>query len=84
MTAISQQTQVTGTMPAGVPVLIAKGAPTAAPSAEGTTAAPSAGGTTAASNQLPKTGSNVPLLAIIGLLSMSAALGSRLLRRIQS
>jgi len=84
VTAISQQTQVTGTMPPACLLLIAKGAPTAAPSAEGTTAAPSAGGTTAASNQLPKTGSNVPLLAIIGLLSMSAALGSRLLRRIQS
>jgi LPXTG-motif cell wall-anchored protein len=85
VTSVSQQTQVTGTMPAGTPVLIAKGAPTAAPSAEGTTAAPSAGGTTTtASNQLPKTGSNVPLLGIIGLLSMSAALGSRLLRRLQS
>jgi LPXTG-motif cell wall-anchored protein len=79
------ETPVTGTMPAGAPVLIATGAPTAVPSAEGTTAAPSAGGTTTtASNQLPKTGSNVPLLGIIGLLAMSAALGSRFLRRIQS
>ena len=85
VTAISQQTQVTGTMPAGAPVLIATGAPTAVPSAHGTTAAPSAGETTTtASNQLPKTGSNVPLLGIIGLLSMSAALGSRFLRRLQS
>lgn len=85
VTAISQQTQVTGTMPAGAPVLIATGAPTAVPSAEGTTAAPSAGGTTTtASNQLPKTGSNVPLLGIIGLLSLSAALGSRFLRQLQS
>ncbi len=85
VTAVSHQTQVTGTLPAGTPVLIAKGAPTAAPSAEGTNAAPAAEGTTTtASNQLPKTGSNVPLLGMIGLLSMCVALGSRLLRRIQS
>jgi hypothetical protein len=84
VTVVSHQTQVTGTMPAGTPVLIAKGAPTAAPSAEGTTGAPSAGGnTTTALNQLPKTVSNVPLLGIVGLLSLSVALGSRLLRRIQ-
>ena len=85
LTAVSQQTQLTGTMPPGAPVLIAKGAPTVAPSSNGSAAAPSAGGTTtAASNQLPKTGSNMPLLAIIGLLSMSVAVGSKYLRRIQS
>ena len=85
LTAVSQQTQLTGTMPAGAPVLIAKGAPTVAPSSDGSAVAPSAGGTTTtASNQLPKTGSNMPLLAMIGLLSMSVALGSRFLRRLQS
>jgi hypothetical protein len=56
VTVVSHQTQVTGTMPAGTPVLIAKGAPTAAPSA--------GGNTTTASNQLPKTVSNVPLLGM--------------------
>jgi LPXTG-motif cell wall-anchored protein len=82
LTAVTQQTQLTGTLPAGAPVLIAKGAPTVAPSSNGSAAAPSAGGTTtAASNQLPKTGSNMPLLAIIGLLSMSVAVGSRFLGR---
>lgn len=85
LTAVTQQTQLTGTLPAGAPVLIAKGAPTVAPSSDGSAAAPSAGGTTTtASNQLPKTGSNMPLLAMIGLLSISVALGSRYLRRIQS
>jgi LPXTG-motif cell wall-anchored protein len=84
VTAVSQQTQLTGTLPPGAPVLIAKGAPTVAPSSDAS-AAPSAGGTTTtASNQLPKTGSDMPLLAIVGLLSMSIALGSRFLRRIQS
>jgi LPXTG-motif cell wall-anchored protein len=85
LTAVSQQTQLTGTLPAGAPVLIAKGAPTVAPSSDGSAAAPSAGETTTtASNQLPKTGSNMPLLAMIGLLSISVAIGSRYLRRVQS
>jgi LPXTG-motif cell wall-anchored protein len=85
LTAVSQQTQLTGTLPAGAPVLIATGTPTVAPSSDGSTAAPSTGETTTtASNQLPKTGSNMPLLAIIGLLSMCVALVSRSLRSIQS
>jgi LPXTG-motif cell wall-anchored protein len=80
LTTVSQQTHVTGTMPAGSPVLVAKGAPTPAPGTA-TSTETSAAGTTTASNQLPKTGSNMPLLGILGLLSMFAALGSRVLRR---
>jgi len=84
VTAVTEHTQVTGTIPAGGTVLIAKGAPTAAPSGAGTTTTSTTTASDTASTQLPKTGSNLPLLGIVGLLSMAAALGSRILRRIQS
>ncbi len=72
---VSSQRQVTGTIPPGATVLVAKGEPTAAPGGGGTTTAE---GTT--SGQLPKTGSNWPLLGIAGLLLISAAMASRGLR----
>lgn len=83
VTAVSQHTQVTGTMPAGAPVLIARGASTPAPAGAGapTPASGAAETTTSTSSQLPKTGSNWPLLGMVGLLSMCVALGSRVLRR---
>jgi LPXTG-motif cell wall-anchored protein len=61
--------------PAGSHVLIAKNAPTPASDSAGTAAA----GITFASSELPKTGSNLPLLGIVGLLLMSAAFVSRIL-----
>jgi LPXTG-motif cell wall-anchored protein len=83
VTSVSQHTQVTGTIPASGTVLIAKGAPTPAPGGAGTTTTASSTASSAGSSQLPKTGSNLPLLGIVGLLSMSAAFVSRILRRIQ-
>ena len=71
---VSTQRQVTGTIPPGATVLVAKGEPTPAP---GGAAEP----TTTASAELPKTGSNWPLFGIVGLLLMFAAMGSRALRR---
>jgi LPXTG-motif cell wall-anchored protein len=84
VTTVSQHTQVTGTLPAGGTVLIAKGAPTPAGSAAGTTTTASTTGSTTGSTQLPKTGSELPLLGIVGLLSMSGALVSKVVRRIRS
>lgn len=82
VTAVSHYQQVTGTMPAGQPVLIAKGSPTPAPSAEGNASAShEAGTTTTASAELPKTASGWPLVGIIGLLFISASFGVALLRR---
>jgi LPXTG-motif cell wall-anchored protein len=69
-------------MSADEPVLIAKGG---AKGGAGTSTTTTAEGTSTTGGEtgskLPKTGSNMPLLGIVGLLSMSAALGSRILRR---
>ncbi len=86
VTTVSEHTQVSGTFPASGTVLIAKGAPTAAPggagsTAAGTTAAETTGGTATASAKLPKTATALPLVGILGLLFISASLGMRLLRR---
>ncbi len=76
-TSVSQHTQVTGTFPASGTVLIAKGAPTAAPGAAGTTTTAS----TTGSEHLPKTATGLPLVGILGLLLISTSLGMALLRR---
>lgn len=87
VTSVSQHTQVTGTLPAGSTVLVAKGGPTKGPtsasSAGGTDTgeAPTAGTTTTASTQLPKTATGLPLLGLLGLLLISISFGMRLLRR---
>jgi LPXTG-motif cell wall-anchored protein len=81
MTVTSQHTQVTGTMSADTPVLIAKKGGATGGAGSTTTAggtSTTGGGT---GGKLPKTGSDMPLLGIVGLLSMAAALGSRALRR---
>jgi len=77
-TVVTQQKKITGTMPApppappaDVPILVATTeAPTAA--AEAPAAATPA--------KLPKTGSNLPLVGLLGLLCLCAALGVKLLR----
>ena len=85
VTAVTEHTQVSGTIPASGTVLIAKGAPTPAPGGAGSTTAgtgTAAEGTTAtASTKLPKTGSYLPLVGILGLLLISTSLGMALLRR---
>jgi LPXTG-motif cell wall-anchored protein len=81
-TVVSQHKHVSGTMPtppqappADVPILVVTGKPAAAP-------APAAAETaaTAPATKLPKTGSNLPLVGLLGLLFVSASLGIRLLR----
>jgi LPXTG-motif cell wall-anchored protein len=82
-TVVSQHKHVSGTMPppqappADVAILVATGKPAAAPApatAETTASAPA--------TKLPKTGSNLPLVGLFGLLLMSTSLGIRLLRTI--
>jgi hypothetical protein len=74
---VSQQRKVTGTKPtpppppANTPVLIAKAQPAPA------VAAP----TEKAPEKLPKTGSLIPLLGLLGLLSVGMSFGLRILRK---
>jgi LPXTG-motif cell wall-anchored protein len=77
---VSQQRQVTGTMPppppappADVPILVAAAPAAAAPAAE---AAPAA----ATPAKLPKTGSSLPLVGLLGLLCLSASFALKLFR----
>ena len=82
-TVVSQHKHISGTMPAppqappaDVPILVATGKPAAAALATAETAA------TAPAAKLPKTGSNLPLVGLLGLLLISTSLGVRLLRTI--
>lgn len=83
LTSVSQHTQVTGTMSADAPVLIAKGGEKGGGAMAGGTTTTAEGATTTAStsNQLPKGGSNLPLVGILGLMLISTSLGMALLRR---
>ena len=72
-TVVSQHKHISGTMPtppqappADVPILVATGKPAA----------------TAPATKLPKIGSNLPLVGLLGLLLISTSLGIRLLRTI--
>ena len=78
---VSQQKHVTGTMPsppsappADVPILIAKAEPKPAPATAEAPAAP------APTKTLPKTGSELPLIGLLGLLCLTASLGVKILR----
>jgi len=84
LSATTQYTKVTGTLSADSAVLIAKGGPKPAPAAAGTGAAGAgtAETTTTASAKLPKTGSELPLIGLLGLLSLFASLGLKMLRRV--
>jgi len=80
VTLITEHRSVTGTMPApppappaDVPILVAVAQPPPAPQ-------PTAPATVAPPRKLPKTGSDVPLIGLIGLLCISASLGLKLLR----
>jgi LPXTG-motif cell wall-anchored protein len=80
-TVVAQHTKLTGSMPpppppaADQPILVAVIVPVAVPAAEQQPAQE------AAPQQLPKTGSELPLLALLGCLSLAGAAGSRLLRK---
>jgi LPXTG-motif cell wall-anchored protein len=78
-TEVANQRRITGSMPppppappADVPILIAKAEPVAPPSAPETLAEPPA--------QLPKTGSSLPLIGMLGLLSLMAGFVLRVTR----
>ena len=82
VTSVSQHQQVSGTMPANTPVLIARGAPTPAPA--GATAEAGTSTTTASASpsaELPKTATRLPLAGILGLFLILTSLGMGLLRR---
>ena len=79
-TVVSQQRKVTGTMPtpppappADVPILVATAEPVHAHAAAPEASAP-------APAKLPKTASDLPLVGLLGLLAISAALGVKFLR----
>jgi len=84
VTSVAKQTQLTGTPPptppappADQPILVAVLVPVAVPSAETASAEP-------APQQLPKTGGELPLLALLGCLSLAGSAGVRLVRKIAS
>ena len=83
VTTVTQHQQVSGTLQAGSPVLIAKGAPTPAPAGAGTTTTTASAepASTTASAQLPKTATRLPLVGFLGLFLMLTSLGMGLLRR---
>jgi len=73
-TVVEHRRQLTGTMPppppappADVPILIAKATPSSVPAA--------------APAELPKTGSILPLIGMLGALSLLSSLGMKLIRR---
>ena len=77
-TEVEKQRQLTGTMPppppappADVPILVA----------EATPAAPAAAAAEAAPEKLPKTGSELPLMGLLGFLSLTAGLGLKAFRK---
>jgi LPXTG-motif cell wall-anchored protein len=79
MTVIEHQREVTGKMPppplappADVPILIVVAIPAPTPAAETPAGAPT---------ELPKTGSELPLIGLLGLACLGASLGLKLVRR---
>ena len=77
VTVVEHKARVSGTMPpppqpppADVPILIAEAKPLPAPSAAGAPA------------ELPKTGSLLPLIGLLGSLSLFSSFGLRIIRRI--
>jgi len=79
MVEIEKQRKLTGAMPptpqappADVPILVAEATSAAAPAAPAPAAAP---------EKLPKTGSELPLIGLLGFLSLAAGLGLKAFRK---
>ena len=79
VTTVTQHQQVSGTLQAGSPVLIAKGSPTPAPAGADTASVEATH--TSASAELPKTATRLPLVGILGLFLILTSLGMGLIRR---
>lgn len=82
VTVIEEQRRVTGSMPppppappANVPILVVIAVPVAAPAP-----APAPAEAPVASAELPKTGSPLPLIGLLGLLFLASSLGLRAVR----
>jgi hypothetical protein len=86
-TSVTEKRVLSGSMPppappaADQPILVAVIVPVATPAAA-QESAPSAMAQESAPQQLPKTGGELPLLVLLGCLSLAGSAGSRLLRRI--
>jgi LPXTG-motif cell wall-anchored protein len=84
-TMVSRQQKLTGkmpvvgTIPSDQTLLIASGAPTSASASASAPESPAAS-QEPAPTKLPKTGSNLPVLALLGFVSLSLALVSRIIR----
>jgi LPXTG-motif cell wall-anchored protein len=88
VTVVSQQAKLTGHTPppptpppADMPILIAASTPPPPPSAAGSAAGSASAEATPAT--LPKTGSELPLIALLGLLSLAGAAGVKLFRDVR-
>ena len=82
MTVVTHQREVTGTMPppppappANTPILIVVSRPTPAPAAAAEAEAPA---------KLPKTGSIVPFVGLLGILFVGASFGLTMVRKLRS
>ena len=78
-TTVAQNTSYAGTAPPppDQPILVAVVTPAPRPAAPAATPAPAP----AAPESLPKTGSNLPLIGLLGLMCLGGSFGLRLLRR---
>lgn len=84
ITVVTHQRQVTGTMPppppappSNTPILIVVSRPTPAPAAAAAEAEPAAA-------KLPKTGSIVPAIGLLGILFLGASFGLTMVRKLRS
>ena len=86
VTSVSEKRILTGSMPppspppADQPILVAVLVPVETPAAQ--ESAPPAMAQGSAPQQLPKTGGELPLLALLGCLSLAGSAGSRLFRKL--
>jgi LPXTG-motif cell wall-anchored protein len=81
MTVVTQQRNITGTMPpppppANVPILIVVSRPVPAPAAEAAAEPEPA--------KLPKTGSSIPSIGLLGILFLGASFGLTMFRKMRS
>lgn len=88
-TVVEQQRQLTGQMPpppppppADTPILVVVSQRAPAPAAAPAAAAPEVAAAEPAPTKLPKTGSMAPLIGLLGLISLTLALGMGGLRRL--